>query len=56
MGDYLDRDALLDLDLDPSTVDKLLRATELSGHNGPIIEAERLPDLLEMLELEEGRS
>jgi hypothetical protein len=51
MDDYLDRDALLALDLDPATVDRLLRDSPLTGHDGrPVVEAERLADLLAMLD------
>jgi len=53
--DYLDRDDLLALDLDEATVDRLLRDTPLSGEGGrPVVEAERLEDLLEMLRQERG--
>jgi hypothetical protein len=47
MSDYYDRDALLSLDLDAQTVDRLLSASPLTGHDGrPVIEAERLADLM----------
>jgi hypothetical protein len=53
--DYLDRDALLALGLTDPTVERLLRETPLSGHSGrPVIEAERLPELLAMLRQEGG--
>jgi hypothetical protein len=52
---YLDRDGLLALDIDPADVDRLLRNTPLTGHDGrPVVEAERLPELLEMLRRERG--
>jgi hypothetical protein len=45
--DYLDRVGLLALGLDEPVVDRLCRDTPLSGHDGrPVVEAERLPDLL----------
>lgn len=51
MADWLDRDDLRALDIDPATVDRLLRDSQLSGHGGiPIIDAEQLPDLLGMLD------
>jgi hypothetical protein len=57
MDDYLDRDALAALDLDPDTIDRLLRDSPLSGHNGrAVIEAERLPELLALLALKEGNT
>ena len=57
MSDYLDRAALLALAIDPAIVDRLLRDTPLSGHDGrPVIEAERLDDLLGLLDREEGRT
>jgi hypothetical protein len=47
MPDYLDRDALLSLDLAVETVDRLLSASPLTGHDSwPVIEAEHLADLL----------
>jgi hypothetical protein len=50
---YLDRDGLLALGLDEPDVDRLLRETSLSGHDArPVVEAARLPDLLEMLRRE----
>jgi hypothetical protein len=54
MPDYLDRDALLDFDIDPATVERLLRDSPLTGHGGrPVVEEERLDDLLEMLNRED---
>jgi hypothetical protein len=55
VSDYLDREALLALDLPEATVDRLLRDTPLSGTDGrPVIEADRLDDLLGLLD-REGR-
>ena len=55
MTDYLDRDALRALDIDEAAIDRLLRSTPLSGHDGrPVVEADRLDELLEMLHREEG--
>jgi hypothetical protein len=55
LDDYLDRDGLLALGLDETDVDRLLRDTPLSGHGGrPVVEAERLHDLVAMLRREEG--
>jgi hypothetical protein len=52
--DYLDRDALRALSLAGPLVDRLLRDTPLSGHDGrPVVEAERLPDLLALLDSDE---
>lgn len=52
--DYLDRDALLALGVDEADVDRLLRETPLTGHGGrPVVEAERLSELLEMLRRDE---
>jgi hypothetical protein len=45
--DYLDRDGLLALGLDEPAVDRLLRDTPLSGHDGrPVVAA---ADLLALL-------
>ena len=56
MDYYLDRAGLLSLGLDPSTVDRLLRDTPLSGHDQRlIVAAEELEDLLGLLAIEEGR-
>jgi hypothetical protein len=45
--DFLDKQGLLDLDIDEETANKLLRASQLTGHDDrPVIEAERLLDLL----------
>jgi hypothetical protein len=50
LNDYLDRDGLLALDIDEADVDCLLRNTPVTGHGGrPVVEAELLPELLEML-------
>jgi hypothetical protein len=49
--DYLDRDGLLALGLAKPVVDRLLRDTPLSGHGGrPVVAAERLPDVLALLD------
>jgi hypothetical protein len=54
VDDYLDRDGLLALDLSEAEADALLAASALSGHDGRrVVEAERVPDLLEALR--EGR-
>jgi hypothetical protein len=56
MSDYLNLAGLLALDLDLDTADRLLTESPLSGHDGrPVVEAERLPDLLAQLDREEGR-
>jgi hypothetical protein len=48
VDDYLDRDALLALDLSEAEADALLAASPLTGHEGRrVVEAERLPELLE---------
>jgi hypothetical protein len=48
--DYLDRDALQALGVDEADIARLLQATPLTGHDGrPVIEAEQLAELLEML-------
>jgi hypothetical protein len=53
--DYLDRDQLLALDVPEADVDRLLLDTALTGHGGqPVVEAERLPELLESLRREGG--
>jgi hypothetical protein len=60
--DHLGRDQLLDLGVDMADVDQLLRDSPLTGHGGrPFVEADRLRDLLEMLqrgsrETDPGRS
>jgi hypothetical protein len=55
VSDYLDRDALLALDLDEADVDRLLRGSLLTGHGGrPVVEAEHLDDLLALLDLAKG--
>jgi hypothetical protein len=55
LSDYLDRDALLVCEgWDKSDVDRLLRDTDLYGLDGqPVVEEERLPDLLAMFERED---
>jgi hypothetical protein len=51
MIDYLGRDDLLALDLDPATIDRLLCDTPHTGHGGqPVVAAERLDELLADLE------
>jgi hypothetical protein len=38
------------LDIDETEVDRLLRETPLTGHEGqPVVESERLPELVDML-------
>jgi hypothetical protein len=50
VSDFLDRDRLLSLGLDSTTVDRLLRDSPLTGDGGrPVAEAARLPDLLGLL-------
>jgi hypothetical protein len=50
VDDYLDRDALLALDLSEAEADALLAASPLTGDGGRgVVEAERLPELLEAL-------
>ena len=57
MLDYLDRAALLALDLDEQTVRRLLAASPLTGHDGhAVVEAKRLNDLLAQLRAEEEKS
>jgi hypothetical protein len=53
--EFLNRDHLLTLGLDPATVERLLRDSPLSGHGGrPIVEEDRLAELLETLNRERG--
>lgn len=53
MSDYLDKDDLLALEIDEADVDRLLRNTPLTGHGRrPVVEAERLHEILEMLHRE----
>jgi hypothetical protein len=48
--DYLDRNALTALGISDVDADSLLRDSPLTGHGGqPVVEAERLPELLAML-------
>jgi hypothetical protein len=55
VSDYLDREALLALDLPGAIVDRLLLDTPLTGDGGrPVIAADRLDDLLGLSE-REGR-
>jgi hypothetical protein len=52
--DYLAAADLAALGLDAATIARLLRDTPLSGHDGkPVVEAERLADLLGMLDIED---
>jgi hypothetical protein len=54
--DYLDRDDLLDLGIDPTAVERLARDTPHTGHGGrPVVPAESLADLLGLLGREEDR-
>ncbi|HEY7313304.1 MAG TPA: hypothetical protein VH643_28400 [Gemmataceae bacterium] len=56
MTDYLDREQLLALDIDPASVERLLARSPLSGHGGrPVVPAESLADLLGLLERDEDR-
>jgi hypothetical protein len=49
--DYIDLDALLTLDIDRDTAAALLERLPLTGHDGrPVIEAERLPELIAALD------
>jgi hypothetical protein len=53
MSDYLDRDDLTALGLDPAIIERLLRDTPLTGHDGrPLVAAADLPDLLARAEEE----
>jgi hypothetical protein len=53
MADWLGRDDLLALDIDPAVVDRLLRDSPHTGHGGqPVVPAEQLDDLLGMIERE----
>ena len=55
--DYLDRDGLLALGPDEADVDRLLRDSPLTGHGArPVVESNRLEDLLELLRQEQGGS
>jgi hypothetical protein len=55
MSDYLDRSGLLSLGFDENDADHLLRLTCLTGHdNLPVVESERLAELLEMLGAQGG--
>ncbi len=55
--DYLDRDDLLARGIDEADVDLLLRDTPPTGDDGrPVVEAERLPHLLEMLRWRGGEA
>ena len=47
---YLDKGALLALDLDPAELESLLRDSPITGHGGrPVVEADRLGELLAMI-------
>jgi hypothetical protein len=51
--DYLDRDALLALDIDPADAGELIAASPLTGHGGrPVVEAEALADLIVLIDSE----
>lgn len=51
-SDYLGRYDLLALNIDEAIVDRLLLETSLYGHDRqPVVEADRLNDLLALLEL-----
>jgi hypothetical protein len=51
LDDFLDRDGLLALGLDEHVIDRLLRDTSHSGHDGrPVVDADRLPELLDMIQ------
>jgi hypothetical protein len=53
--DWLGRDDLLALDIEPVTADAILARWGLRGHGGRLcIEAERLDDYLGLLEWEQG--
>jgi hypothetical protein len=52
---YFDRAWLLNLGLDEKEAERFLRLSYLTGHaKQPVIEAEQLADLLEMLRREGG--
>jgi hypothetical protein len=56
VDDYIDRDGLLSLGLDEEEADALLAASPLTGNEGRrVIEAERLPELLEALHRRDSR-
>jgi hypothetical protein len=49
-GHFLDREALLNLDIDRELADRLLAASALTGHGGRrVVEGERLEDLLGLI-------
>jgi hypothetical protein len=51
---YLGRNDLLSRGLEPGIVDQLLARSQLTGHGGlPVIEEERLEELLEEIQEEE---
>jgi hypothetical protein len=53
MSDYLTRDDLLGLGIDPDEADAVLALSDLTGHDGePCVEAARLDDLLGLVTLE----
>jgi hypothetical protein len=48
--DYLDRNALMALGISDVVADRLMLGSPLTGHDGqPVVEAERLPELLAVL-------
>jgi hypothetical protein len=54
--DYLDEHGLRSLGLEEASIERLLRISPLLGDGGrPIIEANRLPELLDSLQQEDGR-
>lgn len=53
--DYFDRHGLLSLGISEAEADALLTRSQATGNQGrPIIEADRLDDLLEVLRQERG--
>jgi hypothetical protein len=54
VDDYLDRDALILAGLSPEEADAVLALSGLTGHSGePCVEAERLDDLLGLIQREQ---
>jgi hypothetical protein len=48
LPDYLGRDDLLALGIDPDEADTILRHSPLTGHDGqPVVEADRVAELLD---------
>jgi hypothetical protein len=53
-ADYLDENGLRSLGLEKATIERLLQDTPLRGNGGrPVVEANRLTELLDMLRREE---